>query len=579
MKPFLREQKLFITPLSPIHIGSGRDIDPTDYVVSDGLLYGFNPSDGVLNNKQKKELSRLAQRGDILAIQRFFKNSADHFIPFAQFVAPVCAGFGKEYDNNVGKVRQVSEGSQVYNQFFIGRHITMGLDQKAGVPGSSFKGAARTAWLDLILSEQKGNFQVERNERVEQRLVGEFSESPFRLLKIADFMPTDEPLTEILYSVVWYKHKGPHSAQNSGITERLECLSMGQYRGLQGSVTLPAIPQHKARRAVGKGNRAMTPRGEFLDRNGAFDFDLLAQCCNTFYGNLLRTELQYLKSSEGKGNREWCAGIEELLFSPTSTLREKIRNQQAFLIRLGANLGRDSITYRDSLRRRIKIKNISKKVEQNYMAAPRTKTLAASNNRAQEGFLPFGWAVVEIDPAEDCNDLHQWCGQAHVAGQRVADLREQLQKHRQQLETQRVALVAQVEKQDQAEKAKHEQAQRDAERQRIEAEQKAKAEAERLAAMTENERELEDFRKACEDWAAQLPPHGRFRKQNANPGEEGLYQRANRLVKAALADDGWAVDERLLLASTIEEWLPQVVSPWDARKERRRLKLNKLREQ
>src|SRR5699024_9866909 len=97
------------------------------------------------NNRQRKELSRLARRGDNLAIQRFFKKSAAHFIPFAQFIAPVCSGFRKEYESNLGEVSHVAEGSQIYNQFFIGRHITMGVEQKAGVPGSSFKGAALTA--------------------------------------------------------------------------------------------------------------------------------------------------------------------------------------------------------------------------------------------------------------------------------------------------------------------------------------------------------------------------------------------------------------------------------------------------
>ena len=53
MSPFLSNHRLHLTPLAPIHIGCGEDFEPTNYVIDDGLLYGFEPSRAALNDLQR----------------------------------------------------------------------------------------------------------------------------------------------------------------------------------------------------------------------------------------------------------------------------------------------------------------------------------------------------------------------------------------------------------------------------------------------------------------------------------------------------------------------------------------------
>src|SRR5699024_2856282 len=308
---------------------------------------------------QKKELSTLARRADLLAIQRFIKKHAERFVPFAQFITAACPGFKREYENNLGVVRQRAEsGEGIFNQFFVSRHISTGLDYRPYIPGSSFKGAVRTAWLDHVYTEaaqQNPRWKrstVDRRENLERELGLDlqFARSPLRLFKVADFMPDKDLFTEVLYSVVWYRKKTPGKSQNSGLKNRLECLVMGQYRGLSATVSLPEIPQDRARLAVDRSRRSQAPDPRYLSRAGGVDFAQLVDLCNSFYGRLLLEELEFLESHEGNGQQAWCDSVRNLLFGADSELRKKIAEGQAFVVRLGASIGRDSLTFNDWLR-------------------------------------------------------------------------------------------------------------------------------------------------------------------------------------------------------------------------------------
>ena len=50
--PFLQRHHLYLTPLSPLHLGTGEDYQPTEYVISDGILYVFDPAQAILSEAQ-----------------------------------------------------------------------------------------------------------------------------------------------------------------------------------------------------------------------------------------------------------------------------------------------------------------------------------------------------------------------------------------------------------------------------------------------------------------------------------------------------------------------------------------------
>ena len=79
MKPFLHRHTLHLTPLSPLHLGTGEDYEPTNYVIADGLLYAFDPSQATLTSAQRNELLQAAQSGNMQTIQKFFARHPEPF--------------------------------------------------------------------------------------------------------------------------------------------------------------------------------------------------------------------------------------------------------------------------------------------------------------------------------------------------------------------------------------------------------------------------------------------------------------------------------------------------------------------
>ena len=115
MSPFLTTHRLHLTPLSPLHIGCGEDFEPTNYVIEDSLLYGFDPSRAALNDQQRGKLMDVARRGSLAGVQRFFRDNAAAFKPHAHVVMPVCSGVADMYEQRIGKAANVeASGNQVF---------------------------------------------------------------------------------------------------------------------------------------------------------------------------------------------------------------------------------------------------------------------------------------------------------------------------------------------------------------------------------------------------------------------------------------------------------------------------------
>ena len=61
-----------------------------------------------------------------------------------------------------------------------------------------------------------------------------------------------------------------------------------------------------------------------------------------------------------------------------------------------------------------------------YEKHTKTVWLAAENKDDQHGLLPFGWALIEIDPTDDNTALRDWCKQNSTHLQDTAALRDKL---------------------------------------------------------------------------------------------------------------------------------------------------------
>ena len=562
MNNFLKTYRLALTPLSPIHIGCGEDFEPTNYVIDDGVLYGFDPSRAVLNPMQRDRLKAVALGTDLMAIQRFFRDNAAPFKAQANLVMPVCQGVAQRYNECIGQVaNREANNNDVINALAVERHVYTGTLQQPFIPGTSFKGALRTAWLDDLNAEQaphdvqfKFNGEAKSTAAMEKRLLkGDFDTSPLRLLKVADLMPIREPEREVLFAVNRKKklvHKDGREMQPKGIAARKDCVLHGQYRLFQASVTLPSLDPHIG--ATDRNNKPLTPSADRLP----VTMSRLATQSNTYNRQRLQREMQGL---DGRGllNRDWKQAMDKLL---AGELGRTLEAGQAFLVRLGRYGGADSKTLTGEGVASIKIMG-AKGQPPTFESTTKTVWLAAQTENDQKHLLPFGWAVVEIDPQADCLPLLRWCQSQAQDRPNMAVFRDQLHAEKATAHRQQQQQAAEVIARTTA-----------LETERVAAEQRALA----LASMSAQGKKIETLRQQCEDWVKHMPPNGNFKKQAADVGKLGLFQDANQLTTHALESPDWTAQDRQSLANMLEECLPNVVAPWE-KDQRKKLKLSTLR--
>lgn len=558
MNTFLKTYRLALTPLSPIHIGCGEDFEPTNYVIDDGVLYGFDPSRAVLSDTQRAKLTDAGNRASLLGIQRFFRDNAQTFKIHADVLMPVSHGVSEKYERDVGRAVNVeANGNRVFNQLFIERNSYTGRHGLPYIPGSSFKGAIRTAILDDLNNNQRPNdvqfsFKGEAKSTgtMEKRLLkGDFQTSPLRLLKIADLMPAPQldPARRVLYAVNLKKKqviKDGQELQPKGIAARKECILHGQYRAFVADAVLPCLDPHV--------DTKNTPVPELRPT----DLRQIARQSNSYTQTRLLREISVL---DGRGmlNPAWKQSLEQLL---TGDLAKKLTQGDAFLIRLGRYGGADSKTLSGEGVAHIKIMG-AKGQPPSFESTTKTVWLAAENEQEQKHLLPFGWAVVEIDPQEgDLPQLKAWCEAQSQGRPDMTQLRQQFEADKQAALQQKAEQTALAVQRLEAKKAE---------------ELAAQQHAEALANMSPQSQQIETLRQKCEHWANKMPPNGNFKHQKTN---EGLFQEATRLVSQALADAQWQTIEKQSLAAMLEQSLPKVVAPW-GKDEKKKLKLSALQVQ
>ncbi|MFN3785281.1 MAG: RAMP superfamily CRISPR-associated protein, partial [Thiothrix sp.] len=150
---------LHITPLSPVHVGIGEDYEPTNYVMEEGTLFAFDSdvASRVLTERQRKDLLNMVSKPThrpedlIKQVQDFFHNNRKPLAAASSHFLPVSAGVFALYQKRVGQsANRESGGKSVVNKLEIQRTFFNPYSQQPVIPGSSIKGAIRTALLDDV---------------------------------------------------------------------------------------------------------------------------------------------------------------------------------------------------------------------------------------------------------------------------------------------------------------------------------------------------------------------------------------------------------------------------------------------
>jgi len=581
---FLDSFEFVVSTLAPVHIGCGEDYVPTNYVIdaSRQLLHAIDPiamlRDGGDGLRHDLEVA-LADNDPINQMRKVhatLKKHAKALIPSAHVSVPLSAGVCAHY-------QKTQDRNHDFNRNGIERTTYTGCAALPYIPGSSLKGAMRTAWLcqvgngqdplspnlherikrfnamieaveigngkstwKLKLTHTKREYESERKEiekalngaakqTEESWLGGGFETDPLRALKIGDSTPHDSDIErEVRFCINRSRSGRKTQAQSKSLYTRLEYLVEHQPAAFVLNVGLQALDTVAGCRND-KG-RPLTPAREQL-----LNWPDLVRACNDYYLPRLDADLQVLRLL--KKDSIWLNTTSKVL---DAGLREDIRHHRVMLLRVGKHAGADSNTVDG---RQIKIMlNEDRRQEDSrgqnrdvtvrlwvFDTEPRTTWFSADDLESPADLLPHGWVVLST---QDCPWMEALPGWQRRIKRKEDAAREKIEAE------ERIAL------------------------------ERAAADKERvrqaiLAAMTPNRRRVEEFRSTCAHREGQLMGN----KENANAA---IHNKARALVRDAHDGADWTAEEKCALADLIEEWLPKLVKV-DIKDERKKLKLAALR--
>ncbi|KIM06096.1 MAG: hypothetical protein KN64_00955 [Sulfurovum sp. AS07-7] len=188
--------KLKITTLSPIHIGTGEDYEPTNFVINNGRFYNF---DEVLFYKSLNSLEQNSFNQKLdnwLMIIDFYKSKAKEATKIARFDCKATKAVEERYNKKLKN----KDGTRNSNQFQIAQTFKNPNNFRAIIPGSSIKGM-----LDTVLKI----YPPKESNEVRQKLI------------ISDALMVDGEL-EIGYS--YRKHKNTSKNNEGKIPQMVEII-------------------------------------------------------------------------------------------------------------------------------------------------------------------------------------------------------------------------------------------------------------------------------------------------------------------------------------------------------------------
>lgn len=376
------QHNIVLTPLSPIHIGCGEELEPTNFVAdpSERLLYFFEPSLIPLTPGQREELGRIAKSSPVTSIFEFYKSHLDLYSAFASSVIP----YDKQSSRKIEKL--LSGGPD--RDFKISRAIYTVCRAHVSpyVPGSTVKGSIHTAYLDRVASTSPYS-KLQNNELDEKLLGGKMEKSPMKLISISDFMQTSEDVSRTrIVAARRISVKAPPLLSGEGIPVYVEAIVPGQYRSFKSEIVLKK-PNQK----------------DVVNKEVAYkSVEQIIKDLHRFNFEQFNEQFSYWEKADPH-SRSWLYSVEKLL----TALKPKFERGEAALIRLGKHTGAQNFTIRKSGFPQIKSKNGRGK-KPDFVETPRTINCAVFDNSGFQGLLPFGWILLELDPQKE-ELISNWC--------------------------------------------------------------------------------------------------------------------------------------------------------------------------
>jgi len=181
----VKKQRVNLHILSPIHVGTGQDLDPFSYVIREKELVFIDLIRWMETFSDKETLHGMMESDNFAYIRSYI---AEHF----DDEAAVLYRAAIDHPELVATYQRVIREKDAKNQVLISPIVRNDITMEAFLPGSSIKGAIRTAIANAFV-EVAGvtSKHAVRNKRTREgdyneKIFGRINQDPMKWLKIAD---------------------------------------------------------------------------------------------------------------------------------------------------------------------------------------------------------------------------------------------------------------------------------------------------------------------------------------------------------------------------------------------------------
>ena len=362
----MKMYKLKLTALSPIHIGTGEDFEPTNFVIDGEYLYEFNEVDfyNKLDNKRKEDFLKAVEsnRSDSLfEIHRVIKMNKKEAIASAISKIKVTKGIANDYNNKVGKAVQQEGGrriqtSKVFNRFQIAKTLKQPNTHKPYIPGSSLKGALSTAY-------QEGCYKKGKWEQTFKKPL----DNIFKNLVVSD--------TTIINSnsiIGYVLNKERFEDDPLGPTNKIEVI--------EASSVFEATLKIRDYETIEQ-----------------VDFDLLKKWCDEHYLKLFQDSFKPFTTFKGQKVDDFTNEYyPDDYYEKYKDFKPK---ENQFIIRVGKHSGARAVTIDGMREIRVKVSGGGPRRKPNKwetLDQETTTWMFGERERDEKNLLPMGWVLCEV---------------------------------------------------------------------------------------------------------------------------------------------------------------------------------------
>ena len=270
--------------LTPVHIGAGQDLSPFDYVIVNEMFHRIIVDELIssLNQEQLRKFYTFVEDGNITGLRNLIVENFNEE-KFSKYKIKVFPNIADKYKRNLNNIN---------NQLLISPFVRTTDDFKPYIPGSSIKGAIRTAIIDSIVQSKgykppkspgNNSWELEAMGALSQRKgkdepKPDISKDPFRTLKVSDVFISNDVMAigEVFNARVDKRRDRITTVGIQMIKEvLLGQINTGKIVEFEGEIRidefLPSV------------------RGVARELNK----DFIIQCCNKFYNDEFKREQEF----------------------------------------------------------------------------------------------------------------------------------------------------------------------------------------------------------------------------------------------------------------------------------------------